>query len=135
MVDITHSLQCDANTTSLRCERPGPKVAGRQQATYGIVLASGAGRNFRTMLTGRCVERTTEMPDIAEQLQRLLSQQCPGAHIEITGCAPVTGGYNHTTTRFTARIDGDGPRVVHPRRLDRGIVRCRIGRRMRRQAV
>jgi aminoglycoside phosphotransferase (APT) family kinase protein len=47
------------------------------------------------------------MPDIAERLQRLLSQQCPGAHVEITGCTPVTGGYSHTTTRFTARVDED----------------------------
>jgi aminoglycoside phosphotransferase (APT) family kinase protein len=47
------------------------------------------------------------MTDIAERLGRLLAGRCAGAHVEITDCAPVTGGYNHTTTRFTALVDGE----------------------------
>jgi aminoglycoside phosphotransferase (APT) family kinase protein len=46
------------------------------------------------------------MSDIAVRLQRLLTEQGGGDQVEILGCQAITGGYNHTTTRFTARIDG-----------------------------
>jgi aminoglycoside phosphotransferase (APT) family kinase protein len=44
--------------------------------------------------------------DIAERLRRFLTSQSAAAGVDITDCSPVTGGNNHTTTRFTAHIDG-----------------------------
>lgn len=52
------------------------------------------------------------MSDVAERLQRFLTEQFPGAHVEVIDPSPVTGGYNHTTTRFTARVDRDEFQLV-----------------------
>lgn len=47
------------------------------------------------------------MSDVPGRLQQLIAKHCPGSQVEISDCAPVTGGYNHTTTRFTAHVDGE----------------------------